>query len=337
MESKIGWGDLMRTFIIRRVLSLIPLLLAVTFITQALLVASPGNYVNILTTDPRLTPEFRQLLVHKYHLESSNVFVRYWYWLWQALHGNFGHSFLYSTSVWSLVWQRLLNTLMLSVAALAIAWGLSIPLGVLAAVKHGTWLDRVIGFLSFLGLSMPVVFFSLSLVLLASATQWFPTGGIHNEVFWDTFSVPQKLGDTLWHLILPATVLGVVSMGQYVQQMRSEMIETLGKDYIRTAVAKGLRKRTIIFRHAVGNAINPLVSLFGFSLAYLLAGAVLTETVFSWPGMGRLTIDALSNKDEPLVMATVVLVTIMLALGSLASDVLLAIVDPRIRLEGRNV
>jgi peptide/nickel transport system permease protein len=327
----------MRTFIIRRFLSLVPLLLAVTFITQALLVASPGNYVSILTTDPRLTPELRQLLIHKYHLESNNVFVRYWYWLWQALHGNFGHSFLYSTSVWSLVWQRLLNTLALSVGALVIAWGLSIPLGVIAAVKRGTWLDRVIGFFSFLGLSMPVVFFSLMLVLLASATRWFPTGGLHNEALWDTFSISQKVGDAVWHLILPATVLGVVSMGQYVRQMRSEMIETLGKDYIRTAVAKGLRKRTIVFRHALGNAINPLVSLFGFSLAYLLAGAVLTEKVFSWPGMGRLTIDALSNKDEPLVMATVVLVTIMLALGSLASDVLLAIIDPRIRLEGRNV
>jgi peptide/nickel transport system permease protein len=327
----------MKTFIVRRLLSLVPLLLAVSFITQCLLMAAPGNYVDVLSADPRVTRELRELLIHQYHLESNNIFVRYWSWLGQALHGNFGLSFLYSTPVWTLVWQRLLNTLILSIAALVIAWGLSIPLGVIAAVKRGTWVDRIIGFFSFLGLSMPVVFFSLMLVLLAAATRWFPTGGIHDEALWDTFSIPQKVGDTLWHVILPATVLGVVSMGQYVRQMRSEMIETLGKDYIRTAVAKGLRKRTIIFRHALGNAINPLVSLFGFSLAYLLAGAVLTETVFSWPGMGRLTIDALTNKDEPLVMATVVLVTIMLALGSLASDILLAVIDPRIRLEGRNV
>src|SRR5215467_7964336 len=327
----------MKTFITRRLLSLIPLLLAVSFITQALLIASPGNYVDVLSSDPRVTRELRQLLIHQYHLESNNIFVRYWYWLWQALHGNFGLSFLYSTPVWTLVWQRLINTLVLSVAALVISWGLAIPLGVISAVKRGRWLDRVIGFFSYLGLSMPVVFFSLILVMVAAATRWFPTGGMHNEAMWDTFSIPEKVGDTVWHVILPAMVLAIVSMGQYVRQLRSEMIETMGKDYIRTAVAKGLPQRRVILRHALGNAINPLVSLFGFSLAYLLAGAVLTETVFSWPGMGRLTIDALSNKDEPLVMATVVLVTIMLALGSLASDVLLAIVDPRIRLEGRNV
>jgi len=325
----------MKTFITRRLLSLIPLLLAVSFITQALLVASPGNYVDVLSADPRVTRELRELLIRQYHLESNNIFERYWYWLWQALHGNFGLSFLYSTPVWTLVWQRLLNTLVLSVAALLISWGLAVPLGVVAAVKRGTWLDRVVGFFSFLGLSMPVVFFSLILVLLAAATQWFPTGGMRNEAMWDTYSVVQKLGDTVWHVILPATVLGVVSMGQYVRQLRGEMIETLGKDYIRTAVAKGLTWRRIVFRHALGNAINPLVSLFGFSLAYLLAGAVLTETVFAWPGMGRLTFDALINKDEPLVMASVVLVTVMLAFGSLASDVILAIIDPRIRLEGR--
>jgi len=325
----------MKTFITRRLLSLIPLVLAVSFITQGLLVASPGNYVGVISADPRVTRELRELLIRQYHLESNNIFVRYWYWLWQALHGNFGLSFLYSTPVWGLVWQRLFNTLVLSVAALVISWGLAIPLGVTAAVKRGTWLDRVIGFFSFFGLSMPVVFFSLLLVLLAAATQWFPIGGMRNEAMWDNYSFPQKVGDTLWHVILPATVLGVVSMGQYVRQLRSEMIDTLGKDYIRTAVAKGLSKRRIIFRHALGNAINPLVSLFGFSLAYLLAGAVLTETVFAWPGMGRLTYDALVNKDEPLVMASVVLVTAMLAIGSLASDVLLAVIDPRIRLEGR--
>jgi len=325
----------MKTFITRRLLSLIPLLLAVSFITQALLIAAPGNYIDVISADPRVTRELRQLLIHQYHLESNNIFVRYWYWLGQAVHGNFGLSFLYSTPVWALVWQRLLNTLVLSIAALVISWGLAIPLGVIAAVKRGKWLDRVIGSFSFLGLSMPVVFFSLILVMVASATGWFPTGGMRNEALWDTFSIPQKLGDTVWHVILPATVLGIVSMGQYVRQMRSEMIETLGKDYIRTAVANGLTRRRIILRHALGNAINPLVSLFGFSLAYLLAGAVLTENVFAWPGMGRLTFDALTNRDEPLVMASVVLVTVMLALGSLASDLLLAIIDPRIRLEGR--
>jgi peptide/nickel transport system permease protein len=325
----------MRTFVLRRLLVLVPLLLTVTFITQALLVASPGNYLTTIMMDPRMSDHLKELLTRQYHLESDNVFVRYWFWLWNALRGNFGYSFHYSMPVWSLVWERMLNTLMLTVAALGISWGTAIPLGSIAAVKRGAWIDKGIGAVSFFGLSIPAVFLSLLLLLLAKKTGWFPIGDIHDQVNWDYFSPIQKIGDTLWHLALPSMVLGIVGMGQYVRQMRAEMIETLGRDYIRTARAKGLSESRIVFRHALGNAINPLISLFGFSLAYLLAGAILTETVFSWPGMGRLTFEALTNKDEPLVMASVVLLTLMLILGSLVSDILLGIIDPRIKLEGQ--
>ena len=326
----------MRTFIIRRLLALIPLLLVVTFITQALLLASPGNYLTVISESRQVSPELLRLLEHQYHLESNNIFTRYWYWLWQAFHGNFGFSFKYMAPVWGLVWQRLFNTLVLSVAALLVSWGVAIPLGTLAAVKRGTWIDRSTGFVSFLGLSMPVVFFALLMVMLAAKTGWFPISGMRSEVYWDDMSAIQRIGDVIWHVTLPAMVLGIVGMGQYMRQMRGEMIDTLGQDYIRTAVAKGLSRRRVIMRHALGNAINPLVSLFGFSLAYLLAGAVLTETVFAWPGMGRLTFEALRDKDEPLVLASVVLLTVMLVLGSLVSDLLLAVIDPRIRLDARS-
>jgi peptide/nickel transport system permease protein len=324
----------MRTFVLRRLLVLVPLLLTVTFITQTLLVLSPGNYLTILLMDPHMTDRLRELLRHQYHLDSDNIFVRYWFWLWNALRGDFGYSYHYSMPVWSLVWQRMFNTLMLTVAALGISWGTAIPLGSIAAVKRGTWIDKAIGGVSFFGLSIPAVFLSLLLLLFAKNSGWFPIGGVHDDVNWDYFSPLQKIGDTLWHLALPSLVLGVVGMGQYVRQMRAEMIETLGHDYIRTARAKGLTQSRIVIRHALGNAINPLISLFGFSLAYLLAGAILTEKVFSWPGMGRLTFEALTNKDEPLVMASVVLITLMLVMGSLVSDLLLGIIDPRIRLEG---
>ncbi len=324
----------MRTFLIRRLLALIPLLVVVTFITQSLLVLSPGDYLSTLSNSPQISDDLLEMLRKQYHLESDDVFVRYWYWLSQAFQGNFGYSFKYDIPVWSLIWERLLNTLILAVAALVISWGLAIPLGMLAAVKRNTWVDRVIGLVSFAGLSMPSVFFSLLMLLFAAKTGWFPIGGIHNQTYWEHFSPAQKITNILWHLTLPAFVLGTISMAQYMRQMRSEMIETLSADYIRTARAKGLSQTRVLFRHALGNAINPLVTLFGFSLAYLLAGAILTETVFSWPGMGRLTVEALISKDEPLVMAAVVLLTIMLALGSLIGDVLLAFIDPRIRLEG---
>ena len=172
------------------------------------------------------------------------------------------------------------------------------------------------------------------MLLFASKTGWFPIGDIHNQVYWDDYSPLRKVGDILWHLTLPSAVLGLIGTAQFMRQMRSQTIEVLSQDYIRTAKAKGLSRRRILFGHAFGNAVNPIVTLFGFSLAFLLAGAVLTETVFNWPGMGRLTVEALINKDEPLVMASVVLLTVMLAIGSLISDVLLAAIDPRIRLEG---
>jgi peptide/nickel transport system permease protein len=324
----------MKTFLAKRVLSAIPLILAVTFLTQALLMLSPYDYLTTLREGKGISDQSLEILAQQFHLNSHNVFTRYWYWLWQALHGNLGYSFRYSEPVWSLIWERMFNTVLLTGSALILSWGIAIPLGTLAAVKRDTWIDRMIGFVSFFGLSLPVVFFSLLMLLLAAKTGWFPLGQVHNEINWDSFTFIEKVGDVLWHLFLPATVLGTISMGQYMRQMRGEMIETLGKEYIRTARAKGLSQFRIITRHAAGNAINPLISLFGFSLAFLLAGAILTETVFSWPGLGRLTFEALQNKDEPLVMATVVLLTIMLVAGSLISDLLLAFMDPRIRLEG---
>lgn len=323
----------MKSFVIRRLLSLIPLLLVVTFITQTLLVISPGDYLTVLLEGHRISAATVDTLRHQYHLDSHNIFIRYWYWLWQCLHGNFGYSFVYTTPVWGLVWERMFNTLILTGAALVISWGAAIPLGVLGAVRRDSIIDKSISLLSFTELSMPVIFLSLALLLVALKTGWFPIGGIRDDVNWASFNFAQKVGDVLWHVALPGFALGFVNMGQYIRQMRGEMVETLSLDYIRTARAKGLRKSRILFRHALGNAINPMVTLFGFSLAYLLAGAILTETIFAWPGLGRLTFEALQNKDEPLVMATVVLLTVMLVFGSVISDVLLAIIDPRIRLQ----
>ena len=202
-----------------------------------------------------------------------------------------------------------------------------------SAVKRNTWVDKLTGFISFFGLSIPSVFFSLLMVLFAAKTGWFPIDGMRDQIYWDEFTPLEKVRDVLWHLTLPALVLGTISMAQYMRQMRSEMVETLSQDFIRTARAKGLSLRRVVLRHALGNAINPLVTLFGFSLATLLAGALLTEYVFGWPGLGLLTFEALENKDEPLVMATVTMLVIMLVIGNLVADLLLAIIDPRIRLE----
>lgn len=323
----------MKTFLLRRVLAAIPLIIVVTFITKVLLVASPGNFLDTLRLMPSISSEHIAQMERVYHLDSNNVFERYWYWLWPALQGDFGYSFTRSASVWSLIGERVPNTLLLTGSALIFSWVFAIPLGVLAAVYRNRWLDKVIGFISFFGLSIPSLFFSLLMILFAAKTGLFPVGGIHNQVMWDLMSPWEKFVDTLWHLVLPTIVLGTIGLAQYVRQMRSEMIETLSQDYIRTARAKGLSRWRVLSRHAVGNAINPLVTIFGFSLATLLAGALVTEYVFAWPGLGTLIFDALTNKDEPLVMAAVVMLVLMLVIGNLIADVLLAFIDPRIRLD----
>jgi peptide/nickel transport system permease protein len=323
----------MKSFLIRRLLAAIPLVIVVTFITNAMLVLSPGDVLDELRGNRNISREFIHILEKKYHLDDKNIFRRYWYWAGPAVQGDFGLSVRTQTPVWNLLGERTLNTLLLTGSALLFSWLIAIPLGVFAALYRNRWIDKLCGFISFFGLSIPSVFFSLLMVLFAAKTGLFPAGGIHDQANWYMMTPWQKFTDTIHHLILPTIVLGTIGLAQYMRQMRSEMIETLSEDYIRTAQAKGLSRNRVVFRHALGNAINPLVTLFGFSLGSLLGGALLTEYVFGWPGLGTFIYDALTSKDEPLVMAAITMLTLMLVAGNLIADVLLALIDPRIRLQ----
>nr|AUN36928.1 oligopeptide transport system permease protein oppB [uncultured bacterium] len=314
-------------------LAAIPLIIFVTFITKAMLVLSPGNYLDELRGNPRIHPDYIAQMEQKYHLDSKNVFERYWYWVWPAARGDFGESYMKAAPVTSLIGERVFNTVLLTGSALIFSWAFAIPLGVLAAVYRNRWVDKLCGFVSFFGLSIPSVFFSLLMVLFAAKTKLFPVDNVHNQVRWHLMGTGEKIINTLHHLVLPTIVLGTIGLAQYMRQMRSEMIETLSQDYIRTARAKGLSRWRVIYGHAIPNAINPLITLFGFSLAFLLAGALLVEFVFSWPGLGTLIFESLRDKDEPLVMAAVTVLVLMLVIGSLIADLLLALVDPRIRME----
>jgi peptide/nickel transport system permease protein len=323
----------MRTLLIRRLVAAIPLLIAVTFLTKSLLVLSPGNYLDTLRLTPGISQSYIRSLEQRYHLDSNNVLERYWYWFWPAVQGDFGYSFSKSAMVWELISERVLNTLLLTGSALAFSWLFAIPLGTLAAAYRNRWLDKVIGAISFFGLSIPSVFFSLLMLLFAAKTGLFPVGGNHEQAMWFAMTPWQKFVDVCWHLVLPTIVLGTIGLAQYVRQLRGEMIDVLSRDFIRTARAKGLSEWRVITRHALANALNPLITLFGFSLAYLLAGALLTEYVFSWPGLGNLIYEALRDKDEPVVMASTVMLVLMLVVGNLVADILLAALDPRIRME----
>jgi peptide/nickel transport system permease protein len=325
----------MKMFLLRRLGALLGLLLAATFVTQWLLLASPGSYLSVLESDPQISPRVLALVKTQYGLESENVWVRHGRWLAEAARGNFGYSFKYHMPVWSLVWERLGATLLLTGTALLFAWGLAVPAGALAAAERRAWGDRAIRLVAAVGLATPPALLALLLVLLAARTGWFPTGGLHDPIRWDEFSGLRKAADVLWHLALPALVLALGGFAQTVRQARAEVLESLGQDFIRTALAKGLSWRQTVFRHALPPALNPLVTLFGFSLAYLLTGAVLIEQVFAWPGLGRLLVEALLAKDEPLVMASVMLFTLTLTAGNLIADLLLAYLNPQIRDERR--
>jgi peptide/nickel transport system permease protein len=262
---------------------------------------------------------------------SVGALAGYTRWFGRALKLDFGRSYGMRRPVWGLIVERLINTLKLSLAALALAWGLAIPLGVGAAVYRNGVLDHLCSFIAFFGLSIPSVFFALLMILFASYSGWFPIGDMRDVVNYDSMTTWQKIVDELHHLILPAVVIGTGTMAGYMRQARGNMLETLAQNYVRTARAKGVSERVVLFKHALRNAINPLITLFGYSLAALLSGSFLVEVVMNWPGMARLIVDAIFARDEPIVMAAVLMGALLLVAGNLAADLLLPLVDPRVR------
>ncbi len=319
----------MRTFILKRLLHMIPLLLGITFFSFMIISMAPGDYLTAMSQNPQITSETIEGLRSQFGLDKP-WYIQYFLWLWNAIHLDFGYSFANQVPVFTLIGQRLLNTLILAVSAALFAWGLAIPLGIVSAVRQNTWVDRSSSFVAFLGLSIPEVFFALIMVWFAARTGLFPVGGMKSIDF-EFLSYPRQLLDLLHHLVLPTIVLGSISMAGRMRQMRANLLDTLLQDYVQTARAKGLNERVVIYKHALRNAINPLITLFGFTLARLLSGAFLVEVVMSWPGLGRLTLDALFTRDLYVVMGSLLMASVMLILGNLAADIMLALSDPRIR------
>lgn len=321
----------MRTYIIKRFLYMIPLLLGISFFSFMIISMAPGDFLTAMSQNPQVTAETIAELRAKFSLDQP-WYIQYAKWLWNAAHLDFGYSFANQVPVFVLIKERMLNTLLLALSAALFAWGLSIPLGVVSAVRQHTWVDRSASFVSFLGLSIPEVFFALLMVFFAARTGWFPVGGMKSIDF-EFLPIHRQIIDLLYHLILPTIVLGSISMAGRMRQMRANLLDTLLQDYVQTARAKGLSERVVIYKHALRNAINPLITLFGFTLANLLSGAFLVEVVMSWPGLGRLTLDALFSRDLYLVMGSLIMASTMLIIGNLAADIMLAMSDPRIRYE----
>ncbi len=253
----------------------------------------------------------------------------------------------YKISATSLIMARLWNTFVLAFTALIIAWGIAIPLGVWAAVRKDSWVDHACSLFAFVGLSVPDVLLSLLAMWFAASVNfhvhipifggnlhiWFPVGGSESSVHDFMTTQAQKFWDHVHHLILPAIVLAASDLAGIMRRMRSCLLDTLRAEYVTAARSRGLGEGWVIYKHALRNAINPLLTIFGYSLAGLLSGAFIVENIMAWPGLGRLTVEAFFAKDSYLVVDTVVMATALLVTGNFVADLLLAWSDPRIRLK----
>ena len=316
-------------YIVRRLILAIPVLFGVSIISFIIISAAPGDFLDVLRMNPAVGEATIKALERQFGLDKSPI-VQYFLWLKEVLKRNFGYSFQFRRPVFELIWGRLGATLLLTITTMIFQWTIGVALGIFSALKRYTWTDQVLTVIAFIGISIPNFFFALLFLYFAAKTGWFPIGGIISKNF-DQMNAFQKFLDYLYHVFGPMLTLGTAGLAGIMRQMRGQMLDQMNQDFVMFARAKGMPEKVVIFKHTLRNAINPLVTMFGYQISSLLGGAVLTETVFGWPGMGRLIIQALLAQDLYLVMASLLLSSLMLIIGNLIADILLAWVDPRIR------
>ena len=276
-----------------------------------------------------LDPDIELALIKKYGLDQP-VHVQYVKWLGNLIQGDFGESFRYRRPVIDLILEKLPYTLQLASLALLFDALLGISLGIISAVKQYSWLDKFLTIGSLIIYSIPGFWLALMLVLIFSVNLgWFPTSQTRS-LDYDLLSVMDQFLDRIWHLIIPVFVLGVASAASTARYMRSRLLEVLSEEYILAARARGIREKIVILKHALRNALIPIITIYGMSLPFLFGGAVLIEKIFSWPGMGLLAVEAVGNRDYPIIMATTMIGAVLVIFGNLIADITYALVDPRI-------
>ncbi len=319
----------MAAYILRRIIISIPLLLIISLMTFMLIQLAPGNFFDTLRMDPQISRETISHYENLYHLDKPAI-VQYLFWLKNLLRFDLGYSFFYNSPVVKIILSRIFNTLILSLSALIFTWTIAIPLGILAAVRRNRFIDRLLQFLSFLGFSFPSFFLAIILLYLLSNLKILPLGGMHSANF-DSLSSAGKIMDILKHLVIPTIVVSIAAIASLQRIMRGNLLDVLRQQYILAARAKGLPENRVIYVHALRNAINPLVTIFGYHLSDLLSGEALIEIICNWPGIGSVMLTAVRAQDIYLVMASMLMGAVLLLAGNLLSDCLLAWVDPRIR------
>jgi peptide/nickel transport system permease protein len=319
----------MYTFIVRRLLISIPIILLITMIMYLIINLAPGDPIDMLVGQQGLTPAEIDRIRISLGLHEP-IHQRYLKWLEQLARGNLGFSYLDHQPVLDRIAERLIPTFSLMLVVILGSYTVAVPIGVISAVRQYTWIDYLATGFAFFGISFPNFFSGLvGIYFFSLILKWLPTGGL------ETIGQGFSLVDRLYHLLLPGLVLAFREMGVLVRYTRSSMLDVIRQDYVRTARAGGLSEWSVIFGHALRNALLPLITMLGLTIPRLFAGVVIIEQIFQWPGMGRLAIEAIQSRDYPVLMGLTLCTAVMVLLGNLLADVLYGIADPRIRLSGR--
>ncbi|MBX5464088.1 MAG: ABC transporter permease [Clostridia bacterium] len=317
----------MGEYLVRRLGQSLLVLFLVSVVSFALIHAAPGGPTAIYLR-PGVSPEVQRIQAHNLGLDRP-LPVQYLNWIGLMLRGNFGYTFKNHLPVAQIVWPTLKNTLILMTTAWALALLIAIPWGIYSSTRQYGFVDNLGSVVGYVGFSMPPFWFGIILQMtFALALGWFPLSDMHSLGRSD-------LGDLLWHMVLPVAVLVVINLAGYLKYSRASMLEVLNQDYVRTARAKGVPERRVVFRHALRNALIPVVTVLGLDLPIVVSGAALTEAVFNWPGMGQLFVQMAYAREYSVLMAITMIVGVMVVLGNLIADILYAIIDPRVQLGAR--
>jgi peptide/nickel transport system permease protein len=314
-------------FILKRILQAIPLLAGVSIIGFGLMHLAPGGPLAVYTLNPTIQAQDIERIKTALGLDQP-VHLQYFKWALGMLQGTWGHTFFGGRPVLEVILERVPATVVLMGTSLSLAIIIGTLVGMLGAVKRHSVFDHLATTGALVALSFPTFWFGLmAIFLFAVQLHWLPSGGM-----WELGN-EGELGDLLRHLILPALVLAFVLVATWSRYARSSFLEVIHQDYIRTARAKGLLEREVLFKHALPNAVVPLIALLGIQLPTLFSGALVAETIFSWPGMGRLFVDSLTMKEYPTLMGMMMFTAVLVIIGNLLADIGIALVDPRVRLE----
>ncbi|MBW2093743.1 MAG: ABC transporter permease [Deltaproteobacteria bacterium] len=314
-------------FILKRLVQAIPLLIGVSIIGFAMMHLAPGGPLAVYTLNPTITAQDIARIKQIFGLDQP-MYIQYFKWAYGMFTGNWGYTFFGGRPVLNVILERVPATFILMGSGMSLAVIIGMLIGILGAVRRYSVFDYLATTGAMVALSFPTFWFGLMTIFLFSLKLgWLPSGGMF------TLGGEEGILDLLTHLILPAVVLALVLVAQWSRYTRSSFLEVINQDYIRTARSKGLSGRRILFRHAFPNALAPLVTLAGIQLPWLFSGALVTETIFGWPGMGRLFVDALTMKEYPVLMGMIMITAMAVIIGNLFADVINAMIDPRLRLE----